>query len=267
MMMDREKYQQDGYFKKPQFLTDNELSALQAQSADFLDSEPCEQAGHDEPAIWCWRHRPDGKRSAFPLSASSVITAVAHDPERMAFYRELSGSDFLQLFEIVLFDKPPGIGEQFVWHSDRAYYPIEPGDSISVWIAIDDCDEENGTLQFAKGSHKIEGNVATRNVKTGELSGDGLVPEPEKLGLETERVDLAAGDAVFFAADTWHASAPNRSATRRRRGVVVRFWLNPARYRPAEGKSAAFVRQITAPPGEIIEGPCFPVVSAPGRSI
>src|SRR5215218_11000104 len=62
----------------------------------------------------------------------------------------LIGPDVLAL-QTMLFLKPPGKPGQG-WHQDSYYIPTHPDTLCGAWIAIDDCDEINGAMWFAKGS-------------------------------------------------------------------------------------------------------------------
>ena len=262
MEYDRQRYQEDGYLPVKALLTPDNAKALLDDAADLFDRPIQDDVLLDTPVIWVWRHRPDGRRSIFPLETSAVLHGLVTGGELHNACRELANTDYLQLFECVLFDKPPSVGEQFAWHNDRSYYPTDPGNSISVWIALDKCDEENGAIQFAKGSIR-HGVVNPVNVKTGEpVGGDAAsseMPDPVKAGYQTELLEMNPGDGVFFDANAWHASPPNRSSTRHRRAMCVRFWTEPVRFSPAPNKQSMFMRQVQVQPGDLIGGPCFPV--------
>lgn len=255
-------YTKDGFVLVKGMLSGSGLEALQSDTERLFDAPLQEEVFTDAPAIWCWRHRPDGKRSVFKADSSPVIHNMIYGGDWHQEIMALVGTEYLQMYECVVFDKPAGVGEAFFWHNDRSYYPINPGRSVSMWMAIDECDEETGALRFARGSHRHD-DVPPVNVKTGEAfdsdADAAMLDDPESVGYETTMVHMMPGDAVFFDANTWHASPPNISANRRRRGVVVRFWLEPNIYEPAPGKTATFVRQVTCAPGEVISGPCFPV--------
>src|SRR4051812_21772419 len=62
----------------------------------------------------------------------------------------LIGPDVLAM-QTMLFLKPPGKPGQG-WHQDSYYIPTHPDTLCGAWISIDDCDEENGAMWFAKGS-------------------------------------------------------------------------------------------------------------------
>ena len=257
----RSQYQKDGFLGAESILRQPLLQSVIDDVTGLFARPVQDTVLLDTPIIWCWRHQPGGKQSIFPLSESKAIERLVLNGALHDMCRFLAGTDYLQLFECVVFDKPAGIGEQFVWHNDQSYYPTDPGCSISVWIALDRCDEENGAISFAKASHR-HGEVASVDVKTGKpmvAGGTGDMPDPVAAGYQTEMVVMEPGDGVFFDARVWHASPPNRSLTRQRRGISIRFWTEPMRYAPGPGKRALFMRQIQVAPGEVIDDPCFPI--------
>ena len=40
------------------------------------------------------------------------------------------------------------------FHQDATYWPFDHNRTVTVWLAIDDADEENSAMNFIKGSHK-----------------------------------------------------------------------------------------------------------------
>ena len=62
----------------------------------------------------------------------------------------LIGPDAMAM-QTMLFLKPPGKPGQG-WHQDSYYIPTLPDTLCGAWIAIDDCDEDNGAMWFAPGS-------------------------------------------------------------------------------------------------------------------
>ncbi len=151
------------------------------------------------------------------------------------------------------FCKMPGDGRAVAWHQDASYWPLSPSHAVTVWLAIDDADLENGCMKFIAGSHHSghltyrksspeEHNVLDQTVENAESFGSVVVD------------DLQAGEASIHNDLLLHGSDPN-SSTRRRcaltlryaaaavragsgwneKGVVVRgqdpsgHWANPAR--------------------------------------
>ncbi|HWV36758.1 MAG TPA: phytanoyl-CoA dioxygenase family protein, partial [Thermomicrobiales bacterium] len=71
-------------------------------------------------------------------------------PRVLDVLQALIGPDLLAL-QTMLFLKGPGKPGQG-WHQDSYYIPTHPDSLCGAWIAINDCDEQNGALWFATGS-------------------------------------------------------------------------------------------------------------------
>ena len=127
------------------------------------------------------------------------------------------GPDLL-LWHTRFFDKPPGAGP-VPWHQDKPFWPIEPDLCISVWIAIDRADRENGCVEAIPGSHyrKLPHVASTGAGRFRQMAEPSEVDETPKVTLELE-----PGQFVLF--DRWllHAS-PANSSNRRRLGLSARI--------------------------------------------
>ena len=64
---------------------------------------------------------------------------------------QLVGPDVMAM-QSMLFLKPPGQTGQ-AYHQDSFYIKTFPDTLCGAWIAIDDCDEENGCMGFVAGSN------------------------------------------------------------------------------------------------------------------
>jgi phytanoyl-CoA hydroxylase len=149
----------------------------------------------------------------------------------------LIGPDVLAM-QTMLFLKPPGKPGQG-WHQDSYYIPTAPDSLCGAWIAIDDCDEQNGAMWFAKGS-QIE-PIYPPCPEVGYGFGDKLVgdiqhvkgvsnPDDEQnmLSRVADRYDQVlvsakAGDVVFFGGHVLHRSKQNWSTDRFRRAFVSHY--------------------------------------------
>ena len=119
--------------------------------------------------------------------------------------------------------KPPG-GEGFFCHYDGIFEFTDEKNSkqpgwykysnffINVLIAIDPCNEENGTLELAK-SHKMTFAELLQNTK--QDGSPDLKPSIES-GLKFESIVLGIGDIVIFNNTCPHRSKKNNSSKNRR---------------------------------------------------
>ena len=158
-------------------------------------------------------------------------------PRLLDVLEVLIGPDVLAL-QSLLFLKPPGKPGQG-WHQDSYYIPTHPDTLCGAWIAIDDCDEENGAMWFAKGS----GNepIYPPCPEAGYGFGDKLVrdithvkgvsdpnDEANALSKVADRYDqilatMRAGDVAFFNGHVLHRSKKNFSPDRYRRSFVGHY--------------------------------------------
>ncbi|HEY0007669.1 MAG TPA: phytanoyl-CoA dioxygenase family protein, partial [Tepidisphaeraceae bacterium] len=129
----------------------------------------------------------------------------------------------------------PGQG----WHQDSYYIPTSPDTLCGAWIAIDDCDEQNGAMWFAKGSggEPVYPPCPNSDYGFGEkMIGDiryvkGVsdpVDENNALSAVAEKYDnvlvsAKAGDVVFFNGHVLHRSKKNWSSDRFRRSFVSHY--------------------------------------------
>lgn len=119
------------------------------------------------------------------------------------------------------FCKLPGDGKSVSWHQDASYWPLTPTKTISVWLAIDDCDTENGCMKFIPGAHRW-GHLSYR--ESDELEGNVLnqsIDEIERFGTPVENV-LDAGEISIHSDLLLHGSEANVSK-RRRCGLTLRY--------------------------------------------
>ncbi len=130
----------------------------------------------------------------------------------------LTGEDHLAA-QSMLYFKPPGARGQAL-HQDNYYLRVSPGTCIAGWMALDDCDEENGTLCVVPGSHRLDIRCPEKADPALSFSGD-LVRMPE--GMHEVRVDLKAGDMLFFHGALIHGSYHNRSKDRFRRAFICHY--------------------------------------------
>ncbi len=149
----------------------------------------------------------------------------------------LIGPDVLAL-QTMLFLKPPGKPGQG-WHQDSYYIPTHPDTLCGAWIAVDDCDEQNGAMWFAKTSGHEPVYPPCPEVSYG--FGDKLVsdityvkgvsdPVDEQNALtpvanryDQVLVSAKAGDVVFFNGHVLHRSKRNWTADRFRRSFVSHY--------------------------------------------
>ncbi|MEM7807555.1 MAG: phytanoyl-CoA dioxygenase family protein [Planctomycetota bacterium] len=119
--------------------------------------------------------------------------------------------------------KGPGARGQSL-HQDNFFLAVRPGTCIAAWIAVDDCDEENGAMAVVPGSGDwdlICNGSSSSTENADEFWGDSSLDLPP--GVEPEVARMKAGDVLFFNGSLVHGSYRNRSADRFRRSLIFHY--------------------------------------------
>lgn len=130
---------------------------------------------------------------------------------------EVVGYDPIPLQDVSLVKRSGA--RPFPWHQDLPFWPVDRDDGCVVWLALDNCDQRNGAVEFAPASHrKVLGPAI--DLHTG-IAQDGtavsaVLPE------DGEIVELRSGDMLVFHARTFHRSGTNHT-NEERWGFAVSF--------------------------------------------
>ncbi|MEZ4709448.1 MAG: phytanoyl-CoA dioxygenase family protein [Caldilineaceae bacterium] len=164
--------------------------------------------------------------------------------------------------QTMLYFKPAGARGQAL-HQDQFYLQVQPGTCMAAWLALDDCDEENGCLQVVPGTHNIP-VLCTTEADTSQSFTDVTVPIPE--GYHSEPVIMKGGDVLFFNGQLVHGSYPNSSADRFRRSLIGHYIVGEAE------KVAKYYHPVLRMDGSEVElgvsergGPCGVWVNQEGE--
>lgn len=143
--------------------------------------------------------------------------------------------------------KPPG-APPLVFHRDSPYFMFYPNDVITVWIALDDMDDEVGPLEYVRGSHlwgdgrygSCRNFFGKRNNK-GSSNNNNMdllysaarregIADPETTLDVVSLSGLRTGGMSVHDGRTWHGSGRNSSRTRSRRGYGLHYVPAEARF-------------------------------------
>ena len=105
-------------------------------------------------------------------------------------------------------------GTPSAWHLDVPNWSFHSPDAISIWIALNDVNIQNGCMYFLPGSHKIADFD-----RKGSFSPDmdTLFDEyPEFREIEPVAIEMKAGSASFHNGLMAHAAGPNMTPRPRR---------------------------------------------------
>lgn len=119
------------------------------------------------------------------------------------------------------FNKPPGTEHPTPPHQDNYYFCLVPPNVVTIWLALDAVDEENGCLRYVVGSHLrgIRPHGPSKVLGFSQAITDFTAEDESR----ATSIHLQPGDAVAHHGETIHLAAANRSMTRNRRAFAMVF--------------------------------------------
>jgi len=122
--------------------------------------------------------------------------------------------------------KDPSTEVSIDWHQDNFYWPLDPMNVVTVWIAMIDSTTEVGCMKVVPKSHN--GGLLKHNMQDRKKvkQGGGLYLELDESQFDPEEavpLELKAGQASLHHSDMVHGSEPNISKDKKRIGLIARF--------------------------------------------
>lgn len=219
-------YDRDGYVRIPGFLDPASLKEL-LQNLDRFVTEIV-------PGL------PNTDVYYEAKDSSKAIRQLIRLNQHDAFFdRMMNDSEFTRLAELLIgrktasrnmqfFNKPAKIGAPTPPHQDGHYWMIEPCEGLTMWLALEEVDEENGCVRYTTGSHlkgfRPHGRTATLGFS------QGLTDFPNEDDEANEVVMRAnPGDLLVHEAKTVHWADANTSETRDRKAMGLVYLSDRAR--------------------------------------
>lgn len=199
-------YNTGGYIKPLNVYSESEITDIRGYFDKLLADVIA--AGGDSYSI-----------STAHMKHAGVFDILAN-PTIVEYVSDILGDDVIG-WGSHFFCKMPGDGKAVAWHQDASYWPLSPSKAVTVWLAIDDADLDNGCMRFIAGSQH-SGHLTYREASAEDHSVLGqTVENPEQYGTVVVD-DLKAGQASIHNDLLLHGSEANNS-TRRRCGLTLRY--------------------------------------------
>lgn len=148
----RGNFVRDGFIYFPGFLNKDEIALVDQKMHEFITQKisvmPTDQVYYEN------------KSNKSTLKQLQQL--FKYDP---FFFEMMFGSRFEKLASILLndevdgkniqyFNKPPKIGKPTPAHQDGYYFMLKPNEAVTMWMALETVDTENGCVRYVRGSHK-----------------------------------------------------------------------------------------------------------------
>jgi ectoine hydroxylase-related dioxygenase (phytanoyl-CoA dioxygenase family) len=223
----KRQYREQGYFVLETGLTQEELQGLRDCCGAAIDHvhQKMDAAGTD--------------RLDVNIRGSRYF--IGESPQYCAFMRKFLFGDTVAeicratvgetafLFYEQFVVKGAEIGLEFAWHQDSGYVNAEHEPYVTIWFALDDVTEENGTIYVLPYDRAGGGKVVAHVAKEG--STDKVGYHGDDPGIP---VIVKAGGIAVFSSVCFHRSGPNRTE-KPRRAYIAQYSSGPIPRRNGQG--------------------------------
>ncbi|NQU40049.1 MAG: phytanoyl-CoA dioxygenase family protein [Lentisphaerae bacterium] len=134
----------------------------------------------------------------------------------------------LALFATGYLIKAPGNSPAVLWHQDGSYWPLQPMEVCTLWLAITPSTVANGCMRVIPGTQTMDLQALherkdVRNLLDSAMA-DSLVDESRAVDLI-----LQPGDVSIHHPNIIHGSNPNTSPTQWRLNLIIRVIASSTR--------------------------------------
>lgn len=152
----------------------------------------------------------------------------------------------IALFASHYINKPPFSGRPVLWHQDGSYWPLEPMEVMTLWLAVDASTPENGGMRVIPSTHTLDLQQMQANPNVDSVLGSEI---PVEFVDESKAVDLVLdpGDVSVHNPTIVHGSSANTSPNRRC-GLTIRYIPTTTRVL-VPGAGCLFLLRGDAPDG------------------
>jgi phytanoyl-CoA hydroxylase len=174
----------------------------------------------DSGAFYLDKSRPETLKQMQHMGGDAYFRDYRQHPTWNALAAALLGEP-AEAQEPEWFNKPAGSDSPTPPHQDNYYFCLRPPNVLTIWLALDRVDDENGCLRYVVGSHERGIRPHARSNILGFSQGISDYDDDDRV--REVQIHLQPGDAVCHHGETIHRADPNRSATRHRRAFAMVF--------------------------------------------
>lgn len=201
-------YEENGFVLIPDFFSVEELSDMNEELDNLSQSNDA-------------RLQVQGEHEGFiyQLALLTDKTKGFAEDDRVLNLIEDIVKPGISIFSSKLLTKLPHSESVCHWHQDDAYYNevVDSNTRMSIWVPLQDTNEENGCLWVVPGSHKT--GIQSYTTKDNGTCRKALVEEEVDLS-KAIPIHMKAGTVILFHALLWHSSKGNQSDHVRRAFIV-----------------------------------------------
>ena len=214
----RAEYDTQGFLLVRSFLSPEEFQSLRSELDRYIQTVV--PTLPDGDAFYDDKSRPETLKQLQRIEQDPFFAAYREHPVWRQAAETLLGEP-ARCQGIEWFNKPPGTVHITPPHQDNYYFCLRPAQVLTMWLALDVVDEENGCLRYLPGSHLFPHRPHQRTKTLGfsqGISDYGVEDYAREVA-----IPMQPGDVVIHHGDTVHRADANRSPVRNRRSIALVF--------------------------------------------
>ena len=216
--LDKQSFDQQGFVIVRQLLGDADFKELR-ENLDRYVREVVPKLP-DADAFYHDRARPETLKQLQRMGCDPFFRDYVRHPKWTALAEALVGEP-VSADQSEWFNKPPGTNHVTPPHQDNYYFCLAPSNVVTIWMALDGVDAENGCLRYVALSHQRGFRTHAKSKILGFSQGITDYT-PDDFTREVA-ILLQPGDVVAHHGMTIHRADANLSATRQRRSFAIVF--------------------------------------------
>ncbi len=216
--VEKQAYDQQGFVVVRQLLSGSELEQLQTNLERYI--RQVVPGLPDRDAFYQDRQRPETLKQLQRMDGDAFFRDYRRHPRWTALAEALVGES-VTTEAPEWFNKPPNTNHVTPPHQDNYYFCLVPANVLTIWLALDPVDAENGCLRYVAGSHRHGFRAHSKSRILG--FSQGITDYTHEDFSREVAVCLRPGDAVAHHGMTIHRADANLSATRHRRSFAMVF--------------------------------------------
>ena len=215
----QQQFREEGYFFLEKVVPNDILEVLR-NDCDAAVEQMNQRLDAGDPTVSSINHRDQRYFIPFRYESNPQVRQFLFGDLMVEICRATIGDDaFLFLDQHVV--KAPGGGMKFSWHQDSGYVGFDHTPYLTTWTALDDMDEQIGTVRLLPFS-RAGGKAVVKHVQEEETN--------DMVGYFGDDPGIAAivpaGSIVVFSSLTFHCSGAN-VADRWRRSFLAQYTPEP----------------------------------------
>jgi phytanoyl-CoA hydroxylase len=215
----RPQFERDGYAIVRGFLAPDEFAEL-SRELDRYVREVVPRLPEGDAFYDVDRARPETLKQLHRMEQDAYFAAYRAHPRWRALAEALLGEP-AAAESPEWFNKPPLSRHGTPPHQDNYYFNLDPCSVVTLWLALDAVDDENGCMRYVVGSHR----APVRPHGASKVLGfsQGILDYGPADQAREVAIHLEPGDITAHHGNLIHLAGANRSQARHRRAFAMVF--------------------------------------------